>query len=225
MQELKAEKPIESTADTDPVTRLMQRLREEGFQSDQGEEEWASYGEVIFSRPEKISVAKGETVFIFTRVPELNERVLRQTSQSVVNTYRAKGTVGKALSVLQSTTVYHCLVTTTDQPHNEMLNSFISRSGGATIIPIVIVPEINQVLYPNLEERLGSIRPRVEYLQYLLGERRETVNMHRQTVQAFWISAAVVVLLLAAVAFSYFGPPIGRQEKPDNTPAAAATAS
>jgi hypothetical protein len=202
MQELKAEKPIESTAGTDPVTRLMQRLREEGFSSDQAEDEWANFGEVIFTRPEKISLAKGETVFIFTRIPELNERVLRQTSQSVVNTYRAKSVAQKALSVLQSTTVYHCLVTTSDQPHNEVLSEFIHRSGGATFIPVIIVPQINQVVYPMLEEKIGSIRPRVEYLQYLLGERRETVNMHRQTIQAFWISMAVVIILLAAVAFS-----------------------
>ena len=192
MQELKAEKPTESPAGSDPVSRLMQRLRQEGFQSDQGEEEFVQFGEVIFTRAEKISVARGETVFIFTRIPELNERVLRQTSASVVNTYRAKSNTQKALSVLQSTTVYHCLVTSTDQPHNETLNGFITRSGGATVIPVVIVPEINQVIYPNLEEKIGSYRPRVEYLQYLLGERRETVNMHRQTVQAFWIAIAVV---------------------------------
>ena len=209
MQELKAEKPTESPAGSDPVSRLMQRLRQEGFQSDQGEEGLAEFGEVIFTRPEKISLARGETVFIFTRVPELNERVLRQTSASVVNTYRAKSGAQKALSVLQSTTVYHCLVTTTDQPHNETLNTFIIRSGGATVIPVVIVPDINQVLYPNLEEKIGSYRPRVEYLQYLLGERRETVNMHRQTVQAFWIAIAVVVLILAAIALSVVKPSLG----------------
>ena len=201
MQELKAERPTEAP-ENDAVTRLMQRLREEGFTSDQGEDEWTRFGEVIFSRPEKISVARGETVFIFTRVPELNERVLRQTSQSVVNTYRAKSVSEKALSVLQSTTVYHCLVTPTDQPHNELLNDFITRSGGATFIPVVIVPEINQVVYPNLEEKIGTMRPRVEYLQYLLGERRETVNMHRSTVQAFYVSIAVVLVLLVAIAFS-----------------------
>jgi hypothetical protein len=201
MQELKAERPTEAPA-ADAVTRLMQRLREEGFTSDQGEEEWANFGEVIFSRPEKITPARGETVFIFTRVPELNERVLRQTSQSVVNTYRAKSFSEKVLSVLQTTTVYHCLVTSDDSPHNELLNDFITRSGGATFIPVVIVPEINQVVYPNLEEKIGTMRPRVEYLQYLLSERREPVNMHRQTVQAFWISTGVVVVLLAAVIFS-----------------------
>jgi len=222
MQELKSEKPTESPAGSDPVSRLMQRLRQEGFQSDQGEEEFAQFGEVIFTRPEKISLARGETVFIFTRVPELNERVLRQTSASVVNTYRAKSGAQKALSVLQSTTVYHCLVTTTDQPHNETLNTFITRSGGATVIPVVIVPEINQVLYPNLEEKIGSYRPRVEYLQYLLGERRETVNMHRQTVQAFWIAIAVVVLILAAIALSVVKPSLGGGG-PQTTTSATAT--
>ena len=222
MQELKAEKPTESPADSDPVSRLMQRLRQEGFQSDQGEEEFAQFGEVIFTRPEKISLARGETVFIFTRVPEVNERVLRQTSASVVNTYRAKSGAQKALSVLQSTTVYHCLVTSTDQPHNETLNAFITRSGGATVIPVVIVPEINQVLYPNLEEKIGSYRPRVEYLQYLLGERRETVNMHRQTVQAFWIAITVVVLILAAIALSVVKPSLGGGG-PQTPPAATAT--
>lgn len=203
MQELKAEKPTESPADSDPVTRLMNRLREEGFESDVSQEDFANYGEVIFRRPEKISMAVGETVFIFTKVPELNERVLRQTSQSIVNTYRAKSAAQKAMSVLQSTTVYHCLVCEEDQPQNEPLSEYIQRRGGATFIPVVIVPGINEVLYPNMEEKVGSIRPRVEYLQYLLGERREPVNMHRQTVQAFYISIGVVALLLLAIAFSF----------------------
>jgi hypothetical protein len=203
MQELKAEKPTESPADSDPVTRLMNRLREEGFTSDLNQEDFAEYGEIIFRRAERISVAPGETVFIFTKVPEVNERVLRQTSQSIVNTYRAKSTAQKAMSVLQSTTVYHCLVCEEDQPQNENLNEYIQRRGGATFIPVVIVPGINEVLYPNLEEKVGSIRPRVEYLQYLLGERRETVNMHRQTVQAFYISIGVVALVLLAIAFSF----------------------
>ncbi len=204
MQELKAEKPTESPAGTDPVIRLMHRLREEGFSSEQDEEDFREYGEIIFRREEKISMASGETIFIFTRIPELNERILRQTSDSVVNTYRAKSTTQKALSVLQSTTVYHCLVCTSEQPHNELLNDFITRSGGATFIPVVIVPGINQVLYPNLEDKLGSIRPRIEYLQYLLGERRDSVNMHRQTVQAFWVAIAVVGVLLIALLFAMF---------------------
>lgn len=204
MQELKAEKPTESPAGSDPVTRLMARLADEGFTTDQNPADWEEFGEIIFRRAENISFASGETVFIFTRVEDVNERVLRQTSDSVVNTYKAKDVASKALSVLQSTTVYHCLVCTAEQPHNELLNDFITRSGGATFIPVVIVPEINQVVYPNLEEKIGSYKPRVEYLQYLLGERRENVNMHRQTVQAFYISMGVVVLLVVAIVASFF---------------------
>ena len=199
MQELKAEKPIESPAGTDPVIRLMDRLAEEGFTTELGPEEWEEYGEIIYRRPEKLPLTQGETVFIFTRLPDLNERILRQTSESVVHTYSAKKYAQKALSVLQSTTVYHCLVVTSDVPHNEALGDYITRSGGATFIPVVIVPGINEVLYPNLDEKVGTIRPRVEYLQYLLGERRETVNMHKPTVQAFWVAMAVVILLVVAV--------------------------
>ena len=204
MQELKAEKPIESPEGSDPVLRLMTRLAEEGFTTEQGPEWWDEYGETIYRREEKLPLTTGETVFIFTRVPDVNERILRQTSESVVHTYSAKSVAGKALAVLQSTTVYHCLVCTSDTPHNEPLNNFITRGGGATFIPVVIVPGINEVLYPNLEEKVGVLRPRVEYLQYLLGERREPVNMHLPTIQAMWISGAVLLLLLIAVVFSFF---------------------
>jgi hypothetical protein len=203
MQELKAEKPIESPEGSDPVLRLMAVLAEEGFTTEQGPEWWDEYGETIYRRSEKLPLTQGETVFIFTRVPDVNERILRQTSDSVVHTYGARNIAGKALSVLQSTTVYHCLVCTTDSPHNESLADYITRSGGATFIPVVIVPGINEVLYPNLEEKVGVLRPRVEYLQYLLGERREKVDMHKPTIQAMWVSAAVVALLLVAVIFSF----------------------
>ena len=203
MQELKAEKPIESPADSDPVLRLMSRLGEEGFTTEQGPDWWDEYGEIIYRRQEELPLASGETIFIFTRTPEVNQRILRQTSDSVVQTYRAQTVGQKALSVLQSTTVYHCLVDMSDQPHNEDLSPFIARIGGATFIPVVIVPGINEVLYPNVEDKVGAIRPRVEYLQYLLGERLETVNMHKPTIQAMWVSAAVVLLLLVAVIFSF----------------------
>jgi len=202
MQELKAEKPTESPEGTDVVTRLMARLAEEGFTTDQSPEEWEEFGEIIFKRDEKISIAAGETVFIFTRIPALNERILRQTSDAVVHTYAAKSLQQKVLSVLQSTTVFHCLVCTTEQPYSEMLDHYVIRLGGATFIPVIMVPEINQVLYPLLEERVGTLRPRIDYLQYLLGERRETVNMHRTTVQAFYVSMAVVAVLLIAIGFS-----------------------
>jgi len=204
MQELKAEKPPESPADSNPVLRLMERLGEEGFVTEQGPEWWDEYGEIIYRRTEKLPLTAGETVFIFTRVPDLNERILRQTADAVVHTYRAQTVTQKALSVLQSTTVYHCLVCASDQPHNESLSDYITRLGGATFIPVVIVPGINEVNYPNLEEKVGVIRPRIEYLQYLLGERRENVDMHKPTIQALWVSAAVVALLLVAVVFSLF---------------------
>ena len=203
MQELKAEKPTESPEGSDPVTRLIERLRAEGFTTDQSEDDWKNFGEIIYQRDEKISIATGETIFIFTRVSDLNDRILRQTAESVVNTYRARKPVEKALSVLQSITVYHCLVATGDQPHNDLLTNFVTRSGGATFIPVIIVPEINQVVYPDVEEKVGSVRPRIEYLQFLLGERREPVNMHRHTVQAFYISLGVVALLLLAVIASF----------------------
>jgi hypothetical protein len=203
MQELKAEKPLESPAGTDPVTRLIARLRDEGFTTEQSEDEWRDFGEIIFRRDEKISIVRGETVVIFTAVPELSERILRQTSESVVNTYKAKSTSEKAMSVMQSTTVYHVLVAPGDQPHNELLARYITRVGGATFIPIIIVPDINQVVYPDAEEAVTSVRPRVEYLQYLLGERRESVDMHRQTIQAFYVSAVVIAMLVLAVILSF----------------------
>ena len=202
MHELKAERPPESPSDSDPSSRLMARLIEEGFTTDVTEEDWKRYGETIFRRSEKISFAEGETIFIFTRVSGLNERILRQTSESVVNAYKARSVAGKALSVLQSTTVYHCLVADGDQPHNDLLTGYVTRAGGATFIPVIIVPEINQVIYPDLEEKVASVRPRVEYLQYLLGERRETVDMHRPTIQAMWVSLGVVAVLLLAIVVS-----------------------
>jgi hypothetical protein len=202
MQELKAEKPTESPADSDPVGRLMQRLRDEGFTTNQPEEDWRDFGEIIFRRAEKISFATGVTVFIFTQVDDLNERILRQTSESVVHTYKAKSIADKALSVMQSTTVYHCLVTNGDQPHNELLTAYVTRNLGATFIPVIMVPEINQVVYPDVEEKVGSVSPRIEYLKFLLGERREPVNMHLQTVQAMWVSLGVLVVLLVAIVVS-----------------------
>ncbi|HXG59220.1 MAG TPA: hypothetical protein VNL91_09375 [Thermoanaerobaculia bacterium] len=184
------------------MTRLMAGLAAEGFVTGQTSEEWKRYGEIIYRRAERISVASGETVFIFTQVPELNDRILRQTSESVVNSWKARSAAQKALSVLQTTTVYHCLVAGGDQPYNELLAGYITRTGGATFIPVIMVPEINQVLYPMLDEKVASVMPRIEYLQYLLGERREAVDMHKPTIQAFYVSAAVLAIVLIAIAFS-----------------------
>lgn len=202
--QIKAEKPIESPEGTDVVTRLIARLQEDGFTTDQSFEDLEQFGEIIYRRSEQISFAAGETIFIFTKIPEVNERILRQTSDSVVNTYKAKSVGEKALSVLQTTTVYHCLVAEGDQPYSEMLDPYVTRSGGATFIPVLMVPEINQVLYPQMDERVGTMRPRIDYLQYLLGERREPVNMHRTTVQAFYVSIGVVGVLVLAILVSLF---------------------
>ncbi len=207
MQARKAEKPPESPAGSDPVGRLMERLAEEGFTTDQAPDqamvEWEDYGEIIYRRTEKISFATGETVFIFTRVPDLTERVLRQAADNVVRTWEARKVSEKALSVLQSVTVFHCLVAPGDKPHNDPLNQFITRRRGATFVPVIIVPEINQVIYPDVEEKVGTIKPRIEYFRYLIGERRDRVDMHRPTLQAMWVSLAVVILLLVAIVISF----------------------
>src|SRR5258708_10906889 len=73
MQARKAEKPQESPAGSDPVTRLMERLLEEGFTTDQAPDqamvEWEEFGEIIYRRSEKISFPTCAPVFIFTPVP------------------------------------------------------------------------------------------------------------------------------------------------------------
>ena len=79
----------------------MARLTEEGFTTDLTEEDWRSYGEIIYRRAEKISFASGETVFIFTRVHDLTEKILRQTSDSVGTSYKSRDFSGKTLSSLQ----------------------------------------------------------------------------------------------------------------------------
>ena len=49
---------------------------------------------------------------------------------------------------------------------------------------------------------MGTIKPRIEYFRWLIGERREPVDMHAQTLQAMWVSLAVVILLLVAIVIS-----------------------
>jgi hypothetical protein len=195
--------PTESAIDSDPVTRLIHVLTAEGFTAPIDDENWREYGEIIYRRDERISFARGETLFILTEVPEVNEKIIRQAVDGVSHTYRAKNPAQKALSVLQSTTVYLCLISRADSPHNDLLNSFITRTGGATIIPVIIVPDINQVVYPSVEDGIATTRPRIEYLQYVLGERRDAVNIHRNTIQAFYISAALLLVLVVAVVFSF----------------------
>src|SRR5258708_37143092 len=75
MQTRKAEKPQESPAGSDPVTRLMERLLEEGFTTDQSPDqamvEREELGEIIYPRPEKIHFATRQADFTFTLVTVL----------------------------------------------------------------------------------------------------------------------------------------------------------
>ena len=49
--------PLESSADSDPVLRLVNVLAAEGFTTDTDDQEWQTYGERIYRRQEKISLA------------------------------------------------------------------------------------------------------------------------------------------------------------------------
>jgi hypothetical protein len=191
--------PTDTIIEHDPVSRLVRRLADEGFVTLSEDEE---HGERIYRREEKVLFAPGETVFHLIDFPQLDEKTLDQAIETIANLYRARGAGQKALSVFQTRTVYVCIIARNESPHYESLGRFVTIAGGAILIPVVIVPEINQVVYPVIsgERRAGTILPRVQYLQYLLGERIEPVAMHRQTVRTFWFSAAIVgVLLLGAL--------------------------
>jgi hypothetical protein len=205
MQKLKTTPPIESPAEHDPVERLIRVLRAEGFEPMQEDEDAQLSGERIYRRRERVLLAQGDTVFDFIAFPALTEKVLAKAVQSIGNLFRARTSRDKALSVLQATTVYVCIVAKNEVPHNESLAQYVTSMGGTVLIPVVLVPEINQVVYPMMEGKLGSVRPRIEYLQYLLGERKESVNIHASTIKTFWVSMAVVGLLaLAAIASMIF---------------------
>ncbi|MEO8217644.1 MAG: hypothetical protein ABI718_11235, partial [Acidobacteriota bacterium] len=182
MQTKELHLPPESPQDPDPVSRLTARLLEEGFRPlHEQEEEWQAIGERVYHRSEKVSFVRGETVFVLIDYPELDQRILQQAMEGQSMLFQARRKSDRALSVFQSTTVYVCIVARSESPHTASLGRYISTAGGAVVIPVVIVPEINQVVYPTVEEKVGSVRPRIEYLQYILGERREPVNMHAKT--------------------------------------------
>ncbi|HVR43824.1 MAG TPA: hypothetical protein VMS56_10320 [Thermoanaerobaculia bacterium] len=183
--------------DFDPVSRLVGRFQAEGFTALSDDEG----GERIWSRPERVLFARGETVFHLIDFPQVDEKTVEQAIETIANLYRARGPGQKALSVFQTRTVYVCIIALGESPHHESLGRYAMIAGGAILVPVVIVPEINQVVYPVVtgERRAGTIRPRIEYLQYLLGERREPVDMHRQTIRTFWFSAAVVGILLIGI--------------------------
>jgi len=204
MSPLKTVKALDTSADHDPVSRLTRVLVEEGFTPMHDEEEAKISGERIYRRSEKVLFAEGETQFHFINYPTVSDKVLGQAMQSIGNLFRARTGGEKALSVLQAKTVYVCIVAHSEAPHNENLAKHISTKGGAVLVPVIIVPEINQVVYPSVEGKVGSVKPRVEYLQYLLGERRDAVDIHRSTIKTFYISMGFVGLLVLAAVGSMF---------------------
>ncbi len=201
MQTIKTVKPTESPSEPDPVSRLISVLEAEGYTTDP-DLDWEVIGERVYRRPSNVVFARGETVFVIIDYPLLNEKTLSQAVEGLTKLYRAKSLREKAFSVLQSTTVYVCIVARNESPHNEGLNRYVQSVGGAVIIPVVLVPEINQVVYPSFEEKVGVVRSRVQYLQYILGERTQAIDVHKQTVRTFYISAAILALLVLAMIFA-----------------------
>lgn len=195
MQRTKSVKPLESPADTNPVSRLLDVLEQEGFSAVTDD---ALEGERVYRRTEKVLFAGGETVFIFIDYPQVTHKILAQAMEGLTNLFRARG-AQRMFSVLQTTTVYVVFTARSDSPHNDSLSRYITSTGGAVLIPVIIVPEINQVVYPAVEEKVGTVRPRIEYLQYLLNERRDPVNLHQQTIKTFYVSLGVVGLLIVAI--------------------------
>jgi hypothetical protein len=197
MLKTKAVKPPESTAESDPVSRLINTLLAEGFTPLHGDEEAFDESERVFHRTDRVSFVEGETVFVLIDFPVLTEKVLNQAIEGQSNLFKAKRKADKALSVFQPTTVYVCIIARNESPHTASLNRYIQNSGGAIVIPVILVPEINQVVYPTADEKsMGPIPSRIHFLQYVLGERRDPVNLHRNTLRTFYASLAFVGILL-----------------------------
>ncbi len=204
---LTTSKPIESPDEHSPVSRLREVLVRENFRAVHEEDEWSGLGEQVWARSERVLFAEGETVVILIEHPEVDEKILDQAMRGITELFKARGRARQALSVFQTTTVYVCIVAERGVPHHGVLNDYISAAGGAVMIPVVMVPDHNSVVYPDVsgERKISPIRRRVEYLQYLLGEVREPVEIHRQTVQTFWISVAFAgVLVLGAILTAVF---------------------
>jgi hypothetical protein len=198
MQTTTAVKPPEAPQ-SDPVARLITTLEREGFTPLHGDDEPVEGGELVFHRTDHVSFVHGETVFVLIDFPVLTEKVLSQAIEGQTNLFKAKRRADKALSVFQPTTVYVCLVARNESPHTAALNRYIQNTGGAIVIPVILVPEINQVVYPTIDEKgIGPLPSRIEFLQYILGERRDPVNLHRNTLRTFYASLGFVGLLLIA---------------------------
>lgn len=191
----------EALHDPDPLKRLIAALEREGFAALSEDQDWGAFGEKVFRRQERVLFVSGDTIFVIIESPRLDERTLRQAIDGQTNLFRAHAATDKALSVFQSKTIYLCFVTTEEMPMTINLNRYITTVGGFVLIPVIIVPEINQVLYPYVEDQVGNIPTRVQFLQYLLGERVDPVNIHRSTVRAFWIACAVIALIATAIGF------------------------
>ncbi len=205
MQKATTVKPPEFPTDSDPVTRLLEVLEREGFRSLSEEDGGlAALGERVYHRAERVSFVRGETVFVLIDFPALTEKVLSQAMEGITNLFRAKRRTDKALSFFQPTTVYVCIIARSESPHTASLNRYISTAGGAIIIPVIVIPDINQVVYPSVEEKVGTVRPRVEFLQFVLGERREAVQIHEKTVRTFYVSLFFVTILLIAAIVTFF---------------------
>lgn len=204
---LTTKKPPESPAEHSPVSRLREVLARENFRAVHDEDDWSGLGERVWARSERVLFAEGETVLILIEHPEVDEKILDQAMRSITELFRARGKARQALSVFQTTTVYVCIVAERGTPHHGVLNDYISAGGGAVMIPVVMVPDHNSVVYPDVsgERKISPIRKRVEYLQFLLGELREPVEIHRQTIQTFWVSVAFAgILVLAAILTAVF---------------------
>lgn len=200
VRQVKSARPLESPADPDPVSRLKRVLAEEGFEPMTPEEESGEGGEKIYRRTEKILFTEGETVFVLVDYAHFSEKVLAQAIDGLSNLFKARSYKRKFVSLFQTNTIYVCIVARSEMPHNESLNRYVSKVGGSVVIPVVLVPEINQVVYPETdEEKIGPVQPRLDYLKYVLGERREPVNIHQQTVRTFYVSLALIGILLLAI--------------------------
>jgi hypothetical protein len=141
-------------------------------------------------------------VFLLIEHPDITDKIIRQAMDSLTNLFRARSGKDKALSVFQTNTVYVCFVSRNEMPMSPSLDRYISSAGGSILVPVIIVPEINQVVYPSVEEKVGTVKPRIEYLQYLLGERFEPVDLHRQTVRTFYVSLVIAGIVVLAVLIS-----------------------
>ncbi|MBW3564215.1 MAG: hypothetical protein KY459_05780 [Acidobacteria bacterium] len=193
-------KPIESPEEPSPRNRLTAVLGAEGFSRKPDDDEWAALGDEVWHRRERVLFAEGETVFIFLHTEAVSEKVIDQAMGGVGNLFIARARDRKAGMIFQTTTVYVVIVGESGAPHRSELNGFVTEAKGAVIVPVVMMPEINTVVYPDveLERKLGAVRVRVEYLRYLLGERGDRVDVHKGTIATFWVSVAFVGLLFIA---------------------------